>query len=141
MDKVIVAGLILVVALVAFLLWEGVGRPVAWELPPNYKGWVVFQYEKPDCPALREHGIFLVHIVGQDARGCTSSPVPRGWRYSTYSCIQANGERLPIPSSSWSREPQIWANSYNPGRKAEVFFVGSEEELQASWDRRPKLWE
>lgn len=132
-------GLLIVVFIIVGLavLTGNLGRPVLWQLSPGFRGWVVVEYEKPDCPPLPTEGIRLVIGVPPSGHACTSSPMPKGWRYERYEYVLANGRRRVIPSNGWDSNSEITPLSVNLKKKTEFLFVGSREELNKSWGSRP----
>jgi hypothetical protein len=94
---IVLTGIAVLLAIAA--LAGALGRPLRWELPPGYRGWVVVRFGDPACPPLRGSGIYLVVPVTAGGRGCTSSPVPAGWRYYRYEYVGPDGIRTVIRSS------------------------------------------
>src|SRR5207249_218479 len=45
------------VALLGVLLYRVFGRPMRYEVPGGFKGWLVVRYEDPSCPPLGKRGI------------------------------------------------------------------------------------
>ena len=124
-----------------FWLAGGVGRPVLWDIPAGYRGWVKVEFENAACPPLGSAGVFTVVAAQPSGRGCTSEPYPGGWRFYRFEYVEANGTRTEIPVSGWGGGGEIWAESY-ARRQATVpypniiFFVGTEAELNnagSSW--------
>jgi hypothetical protein len=123
----VLAGLVLVVL---YLAGE-IGRPIVYRLPGGYRGWAGIRYEDPTCPPLRTEGWYLVIPVGPDGRGCTSSPVPGGWRYSRYEYIYPDGRRREL---SGPGEKVLLVGATGPQKPhVGTLFVGSDEELKRSW--------
>ena len=114
---------------IAVSIVRSMGRPIRWELPPDYKGWLVVQYEDPSCPALSVGGPYLVVRVPPTGRVCTSSPLPEGWRHHRYEYVHPDGRRTEA-SSPWS--------SYSSGLKRENVFIGTRAELDRSWASEPR---
>ena len=119
------------------LLTGNLGRPVLYQFSPDYKGWVVVAYDKPGCSPLSKDGVYLVVSIPFSGRACTSSPVPEGWRYYRFECVYENGRRRVLRDKGWNNNSEIWPISYNPKRKIEFLFVGSQQELHKSWASRP----
>jgi hypothetical protein len=65
-------------------LWYRAANTITiWEIPADYRGWVVLEWENPECPKLPSRG--LSRIIPVDATGyaCTSNrpeDVPSGYR-------------------------------------------------------------
>jgi hypothetical protein len=121
---IVLTGIAVLLAIAA--LAGALGRPLRWELPPGYRGWVVVRFDDPACPPLRGSGIYLVVPVTAAGRGCTSSPVPAGWRYYRYEYVGPDGTRTVIRSSGWDASSEIWP--FTAGR----FFVGTKAERERS---------
>lgn len=98
--------------LVILLLAQGIGRPIRWEIPEGYRGWVLVRLSEPSCAPMRADGIFEVITVDVSGMACTSSDLPRGWRYVRYESVGPSG-RLEIDRSLVSHE----TSSYD-GRRA-----------------------
>lgn len=62
----------------------GIARPLRYEIPEGYHGWVLVQFADPSCPDLRADGLFEVLTVGGDGRACTSAALQTGWRLVEY---------------------------------------------------------
>jgi uncharacterized protein DUF6843 len=132
-------------------LVAGFGRPIRVELPPGYRGWVVIEYDNPKCPPFRVQGLVLVIDVSASGRGCTSSPIPRGWRSYRYDYVHADGTRTQLRTTDWDGEQEVWQLSYHlreqsDPRTYEVLFIGTKAERDQSWTtqpptRLPEWWE
>jgi hypothetical protein len=110
-------------------------RPIKYEIPQHFHGWVLLTFEKPSCKPFDSDGIFLVIRTDSAGRACTSDPNPDGWRFTRYAYIDKDGRLTTITSeilagSTFDRQDQ---HPY-PG---EVFFVGSQEQLKGAWSDRP----
>lgn len=134
MAVIIALGVIL--GLVVLGIAMDTGRPIRWEIPAGYRGWVVVLYENPACPALRAEG-FYAQVVPIDANGCgcTSSSSPTGWRSHRYEYVEPDDRRVQIRQSGWGGNGEIWAG-YTATRQPSSpfplwgYFVGSEAELK-----------
>ena len=125
------------VAVGAAVLSGSVGRPIRWEFSPGYRGCVVVEYRRPNCPPLSTKAMYLVIDVPPSGHACTSSPIPKGWRYERYEYVLADGARKVIPSSGWDSNSEITPLSVSPKKEMEFLFVGTREELSKSWGSRP----
>ena len=114
-----------------------VTRPVVWEFPHGYRGWVTVEYEQPSCPPLSSDGIRMVVVVAPTGRACTSSPIQDGWHLTRYEYVLPNGRRQVIPSGGWNTASEITPLSVNTNTKREFLFVGTRQELDRSWENRP----
>jgi len=121
---------------VAAFLSQGVGRPIRWELPNGYRGWLVVEYEVPRCPALPTSGMYLVIKASAEGRACTSSPAPTGWRYHKYEHVGPDGARTTVRSVGHT-DRQVWPITYGPAGNRELIFIGTEAELRQRWNTAP----
>ena len=129
-----IAGLALLLGVLAF--YE-IGRPLRWDLPNGYSGWVVLQYGDPTCPALPHSGIYSVIQVSSQGNACTSSWMSRKWVYDEFEYVSANGKRTTIPSTgSGSR---VWLISSSDETRKFLLFVGTHDQLQAHWGEQPQI--
>jgi hypothetical protein len=127
--------LLLVGSLIVRMVLKGdIGRPVRYELPPGYRGWAAVRYEDPACPPLRTKGIWLVIPVGAGGRGCTSSPPPRGWRYTRFEYVAPDGKRTALRITHRGGGGEAWPYDYVLNTKLETIFIGTEEE----WGTAPR---
>lgn len=119
------AGVVALVAALAIYLGDvGVGRPLRHELPPEFRGWALVQYQRPECPSL-SRGIRLIISYDASGRACTSSKKPLGWRYRTFVHVEPNGTRRPIA------EEILRSYSHSIGDNADTFFVGTDADFAA----------
>jgi len=118
-----------------------VGPDRRYEIPADYRGWVIIQEESPRCPRLGVDGGTLVFTVNENGCGCTSDTTPGGWSNWSYVAVARDGTRTELPLTGWGGGGLIWAgfNGYAADRTSHSgFFVGTEDELQRSWlDQRP----
>jgi hypothetical protein len=128
---------IVILATVLVLLGE-IGRPLQYELPASYRGWVAIRYEDPSCAGLSTHGIRVVVAIDQSGRGCYSNPAPQGWRQVRYEYVSDDGTRASIPVTGWGGGGEIWGGSYAASSKTVKFFVGSEVEFRANANAEPR---
>jgi hypothetical protein len=135
----IVVGLLIVVFIIigVAVLTGDLGRPILWEFSPGYRGWVVVEYQRPDCPPLVKDGLYLIISVSASGRACTSSPIPLGWRYGRYEYVSEERRRKIIPSSGWDSNREITLLSVDFEKKLQFLFVGNRQELNRSWGSRP----
>jgi hypothetical protein len=120
-------------------------RPIRYEIDESFQGWVTVVYENSRCEPLPTHGLFLIVRVDAMGKGCTSTPMPRGWRYTKYVRVSKNGVLGPtLEHSSWAseRSRMIWAGATMSPEggypfAGEIFFVGSAEQLKSAWSSQP----
>lgn len=136
----LVMALLAPIALIASCLFLlGVRRPLLYEIPDGYRGWVVIQYEDRTCPPLTRRGVYLVITIGQDGRTCTSDPFPQGWRPTDYQYVRSDGSRTKIPVTVRGRGGLIWGGHYVWPASQGRFFVGTEDELESGSYPRPEV--
>jgi hypothetical protein len=123
-----------------FDIWFGERRRVIWQLPPDYRGWVVLEYGVPSCPPLPVRGEYQVVRVDASGRACTSDPrmsKPGPLDYQ-YEYVYPDGTRAPA-ALRINQSPGVWdVGGYSTcGSRVtdEDFFVGTEQEFQQSQPR------
>lgn len=62
------------------------GRPILYEIPADYRGWLVIEYANRACAPLPSRGIMQVAAFPASGHLCTSSPqpLPDSFRQSVY---------------------------------------------------------
>ena len=145
---VVVIGALAAIAIILVIAAVSAGfiaKPIVYEIAePFNDGWVTITYENPNCKPLEEDGLFLVVHVDETGKGCSSNPIPQGWRYTKYVRVGKNGERTALVSSSWASEQSrmIWAGAVMTPQggyphAGEIFFVGTAAQLKDAWPRQP----
>ncbi|MGH7862174.1 MAG: DUF6843 domain-containing protein [Candidatus Dormibacteraceae bacterium] len=133
---------IVALAIIDLVVVQGIGRPIRWEIPAGYQGWVEVQYDNPACPPLKDDGLYLVVTIPVSGHACTSTPPLMGWRFNRYEYVGSNGTRTKIPTSGLGGGRELWAVADTP-RQANApfpgthFFVGSEAALEKNWITEP----
>jgi hypothetical protein len=121
------------VVAVAFIVFIGPVLYAVWtndsllyELPVNYRGWILIQYGVPQCPVLERRNGTVVHQIPPLGCLCTSTIEPLGPRSRTYVYRNQDGTSKKLSTGSlWFQEPQmIWLGT-NPTvtSKSGVLFV------------------
>ena len=111
-------------------------RHEVYELPPEFRGWVVITLEKSDCPPPDVRDGVTYFQVGADGTACTSGTEPSGTYVAKY--IYLDEARTEVKATAWGAGGMIWGGSTavfeESGRKRSLhrFFVGSEKEFRAS---------
>src|SRR5258708_39888469 len=88
-------------------------RPILYEIPGDYKGWVVVRFGVSRCSALPTRGLFQVVSVAPSGKACTSSPDPT--TYTRFDYVYPDGRRKSLPWSTGGDEstgPMAWMISY-----------------------------
>ncbi len=113
------------------VIFLGVGRPILWEVPAGFHGWVSVRHEQPQCRPLRKRGLFLVLSALPDGHGCTSSPAPApASRYYRLEYVHPDGAR--------TRGAISTGHFYDASLKKWYLFVGTDEEMKREggpWQR------
>ena len=135
----VVTSLVVVAILTGFI-----GKSIRYEIVKPLDGWVTIIYSNSDCKPLEEDGLFLVVHVDVSGKGCSSSPMPRGWRYNKFVHVDKNGRQTELIHSSWASKQSrmIWAGAVmTPAggypHFAQIFFVGTADQLNEAWSRQP----
>lgn len=107
------------------------GRPIRWDLPAEYRGWVEVQYRDPACPPLLSDGLSIVVRVPPDGRVCTSSsPTHAVRRPHRYEYVYADGARTEVYRTDRGQGGMIWGKFTSLQDAREVYFVGTEDEYR-----------
>ncbi len=131
------------IALVIVFLFTGIDRPIRYELPDRYRGWVVIEYYNPACPPLESKGIFHVVRIPSSGRVCISGPLQDddgAWRLPLYEYAMSDGTRRRIPSFN-NDAREIWAGNHvvfqtrEEGNPQYGIFVGTMKENE----NRPRM--
>jgi uncharacterized protein DUF6843 len=118
------------------------GRPMGYELPEGFKGWLTIRFADPTCPPLRSQGIFLMVSVPTSGRVCTSTSHPDGWIYYRFVYLHSDGSKTSVPLRSGSTLPQkvyVWLVAYLRDCNWEEDWVGTNEEAD-HWGSPPDPW-
>ena len=121
-----------------------VGRPKQYEIAASFHGWATVEYGRPECQPLADGGLFVDIQVDESGKGCTSSPMPIGWRYTKFVRVGKNGRTTSLPwSTGDSSMIWAWSNRTPQGGSPffmDVFFVGTADELKSNWPNEPKFF-
>jgi len=136
---VCVAALVTVIAFT-----QGLGRPIRYEFAPGFTGWVMIEYENPSCPPLQSKGFYIVIPISPNGRACTSSSVPRGWRYLRHEYVSPEGKRSIITHNGSESENLVWGGSVAPAQATvrfprKTFFIGTRDQLEKNWATEPDV--
>ena len=132
-----IAAAIFVVAIGMAIFTGKLARPISWRFPQGYRGWVVMEFQDPHCSPMAIEDFYLIVSVSGSGRGCTSSPIPEGWRYTRYEYIDEQGSHTKLAANGWNTNSMIWPISINRAKREWYLFVGTQEELNRSWKSRP----
>jgi hypothetical protein len=104
-----------------------------YEIPGEYKGWMVVQFENPACPPLRSQGAFHVVSVPSSGRVCTSDHHPDRWIYHKFEYVYSDGTRKSLRWNDHGNPgTQVWLIGYRMEDKSDEIFVGDEEAMNHS---------
>ena len=130
---------VLILGCVCFVLGPSFVQPLylpklRYEIPNGYRGWVQFEVGNHDCAPLSRNGRFLIHVVDAAGHGCTSDPIPEGWRTNRYEYVLPSGRTQNLAETGWGKGGLIWDElyQYQGSRKTYVFFVGTEQQFHAA---------
>jgi hypothetical protein len=127
---VVIAVLTLIVGL---SIYTGkLARPIAWRFPQGYRGWAVVNFHNPGCPPLVKEGLYWVIQVSASGRGCTSAPLPEGWRYNRYVYVDSLGRQTRLRADGWNTDSMVWPFAVNREKNEWYLFVGTEPEFRRS---------
>jgi hypothetical protein len=112
--------------------------PVVYEIPEGFRGWVLIQFNKPECPRLAEVEGKLVLRISKDGKSCASSAPEYGWAKDEFHFVSERG-REPIRTTVQGGGGMIWSASIGEcgsgaGHTAAVFsnfYVGTEVAAKA----------
>ena len=119
------------------------GPTQIYQIAGGYRGWVIFTWGNASC---RPHGSWSsaeTFEVAPSGRGCTSDPADSDWHATVYEYTWPSGAARQLPQTVSGGGGLIWAESFHPKQAnrtfaCEVFFVGTEKELQGSWATEPQ---
>jgi hypothetical protein len=130
--------LLATVLIIGGLNCGGVGRPVNWEIPAGYIGWIVVQYKDSSCPPLRSDGLYLDVDITSAGTACTSTDdTLKVWRYNRFEYIDQDGVRTEIPIDAGPEQVAVRAESVNTRRNNYTFFVGTAADVRSLEQSRP----
>jgi uncharacterized protein YceK len=120
---------------------NGSGLPIAVNIPRDYRGWVILQYEDPVCPPYLRFRQYRVITVSPSGRGCTSGKEPLWIVNFVYGNVDESGNfRESLKSRGWDH-PQfrmmIWEGKPHNHEQSmnypqRSFFVGIREEFESA---------
>jgi len=137
---------IIIVVVSLLIIRGGFSRPVVYEIPGGFRGWVTISYRSPGCPRLRSEGIQVVVTIPPSGHACTSSDsqFPK-WHRVDHVYIYEENQRMPLQFTIKGRGGMIWSDFFweasenGSGKPVEGFFVGTEDELPVHLDHMPTL--
>ena len=114
-----------------------ISYPLLWEIPEGFHGWVVAQFDNPNCSQLPRHTIYLVVKISSDGKGCTSTKTGEKWVYDRFEYVDTTGHLTPIPSTG--KNPSVWFIESSDESHELLVFIGRRAELDAHWGERPRI--
>ena len=141
-SKIAIAGLFVFVTL-AFILMRTAGRPMLYEIPGGFKGWIAIRFNDPTCPPLQRRGIWSVVEISPSGRACTSTKHDNRWVYYRFEYIYPGGNRKELALRSGNDpagEIQVRLVTFLSEYQWEELFVGTKEDAGANWGKPPDPW-
>ena len=120
-------------------------QAVGYEFPPQFKGWVLIQYEDQGCAALPSGTGSIQVYIPESGCACTSDAPPLGFRPNRFERVHPDGTREIIPFRYHDDSSEIWSQitGMGPSRSVrkkflrEAFFVGSGKEFDKQYKLNP----
>ncbi len=106
--------------------------PELYQFPDGFKGWVVVEYERPDCERLPRESGWLVYRVPQEGRLCTRDAFPQGSAEDRYEYASPDGTGKPLSFPDQVRQIEYEALSHK-----HLLFVGTRQEQEKAKAARP----
>jgi hypothetical protein len=91
-----IAGLFLTTVLIILIISWCIPRPMRYDLPDGYTGWLDIVYDDSRCQPLGTDGITLVLVVSPDGRACSSSSRPPCLLIEWGSYVREDGTRATV---------------------------------------------
>ncbi len=113
-------------------------RPLAYEVPQGYRGWVELEYGRPDCAPLgvQDDGAYVVRFDSQ-GQACTATEFEAGVAKDHWYYVGPHGREELQNLGVGQPDNWIWGGritNMSCSRRIGTFkqaFVGSEEDFQA----------
>jgi hypothetical protein len=116
-------------ALVGFVLHRVFGRPMRYEIPAGFKGWLFVRFADPSCQPLLSQGMFFVVSVPPSGWVCTSTPESSGLVFYRFEYVNPNGSRQSLRWNEHGKPgTQVWLLGTDLEHMTEQIFVGDEHE-------------
>ena len=120
-------------AIGSFIVYYFWRNRIEYEIPGDYRGWIIVQYGNGACEALRDTGAFRVIRVPSSGRACTSDAHPDRWTYYKFEYVYPNGSRKALPWNEHGKTGiQAWLTGYRIEDQSEEIFVGDEQAMNHS---------
>ena len=130
---------IVCVVAIGILLRNFFSRPIRYEIPAEYKGWILVQYGNPTCAPLRSQGVFRSVLVPLPGRVCTSDHHPDRWTLYKFEYVSPDGTRKSLPWNDHGRlGTQAWLIGYRMEDNSDEIFVGDEKAMNHSGPPPPQ---
>jgi hypothetical protein len=106
------------------------------EIPDGYVGRIHVDYNVRDCRT--KNGFFKnVVTVGSNGRGCTSRRNSGRAAWSRFYYVDLQGRRVrELHSTGWGGGGHIWAETSTLSGSDYEFFVGTEGQYKATYEKR-----
>jgi hypothetical protein len=123
-------------AFVAFVIYRVFGRPMRYEIPAGFKGWLLVRFADGTCQPLRRQGVFLVVSLPPSGWVCTSTQESDGLVFYRFEYVYPNGTRQSLRWNQHGKSgTQVWLLGTGLENKTQEIFVGDEHE---NWNHYPK---
>ena len=120
---------------------NGSGLPITANIPRDYTGWVILQYEDPLCPPYLRSKQYRVITVSDSGRGCTLGQQPLWLVNFVYGHIdESSAFKESFKSRGWDHpihRMMIWEGTPPNLEKQTIypektFFVGTREDFESA---------
>jgi hypothetical protein len=131
-----IASAIVCIALIGLLVHRMFGTPMRYEIPGDFRGWLLVRFADQNCQPLRQRGIFLIVSVPASGWVCTSTPESNKLTYYRFEYVYPSGARHSLRWNEHGKPgTQVWLLGTGVEDKTEEIFVGEEHE---NWNHYPK---
>lgn len=111
-------------------------RSFTVEVPEGYVGWATVQFGRAGCGDSRSTTRTTIRLR-PDGTGCTSvRRLPQTSFFQRFVYVSGDRETKELPITGWGEGGMIWAESTEIDGHEWRFFIGSENQLNASWKAR-----
>lgn len=122
--------------LVAFALTGCRRNVMTFEIPDGYTGWVTIKYNDAACKTSSNATFGTVVTADANGKACASVDRKSGTIIRHFYYIDSNRNRVrELKATGWGQGGQIWAEVGSMEGDEYKFFVGTEQQYQASINR------
>lgn len=107
-------------------------KTTEFTIAEGVSGWVEIEFERADCPPLKESATRIFVTIPRSGHACTSSEFFSGVGFSEY-YLDSKPDRTLLPSGLNDPNRMIWGDRFTRTltKKTYMFFVGSADEWEA----------